>query len=674
MSEPFVSASTYQQYVVMKLQLIESATTPGEFIAYFKYPEEPGINLLDPAVSAKLYPAVVNEYNNKIYWHMFDLKLDNPSVSYYCDKSGEITIPYHAMTFQVMETSVVIRQNQHCCLPPTITLHISDADANTAVYYNTEYVAAQTGSTVVRGVITAGSYAYDIPLYYVNPATGTASRLPGYMITIYAEGVNSTGGIMYFNLTATKDIYLSFYKTAAGTLEYILDLSNFNWTEVNAEAANLGYQLKSIVVIVTDLLAQQNSQIGPITQNATVKLQNVSIKLERTVIPIALKRVYVVNSNTTYPPVTGFDVLSDKEGLIVPFEIIDNGSNAQCCAVDQIPPSHVKLELVKYYNGQLAIYAAGYGTLEIPLKKLDTATGQYYTVGTCYITIPENLTETGINTGVFTGYIEIYTVMNNGQVYAGCASPWLEDAMLIVSYVSPSIGQASAKAEFKFSQAKLELLNPETGKPMLPGNNTIYFGEPVLLKLYDPDANLDPYFNESVRIEYTVIREGTPITSGYLWLQQSDAASDYFDGVVALPNTPSQVRYFGGEVYIDMNLLFDNTPLATQYATPFEAYTGCTFCLTINFTYTDQTPYSTAAQAGIKQAESMIPTLLKQYGTLDWLLNLSECVSLQTVTASVNVQPFKGKLSIEYTVPDAEIQAAINATTGSIWQSSPRRS
>ncbi len=673
MNEPFTSSSTYQQYVVMKLQLIESPNMPGMFIAYYKYPEEPGINLLDPAVSAKLYPAVINEHNNKIYWHMYDLKLDNPSVSYYCDESGEIVIPYHPMSFQVMESSVVVRPQQHCCLPPTITLHITDADANTAVYYNGEYFATKTGSTVLRGVISAGKYAYDIPLYYVNPATGTASTLPGYMLTIYAEGVNSTGGIKYFNLTATKDIYLSFYKTASGTLEYILDLSNFNWTKVNEEAANQGYQLKNIVVIVTDNFAQQNNQIGPITQNATIKLQNVSIKLERTEIPVALKRVMLVSSNTTYPPIApgmGADVLSDKDAIIIPFEIIDNGSNTQCCAVDHIPASHVKLELVKYYNGQLAIYKAGNGTLEIPIDTINPATGQPTPVGTCYITVPQNLTETGINTGVFTGYIEIYSVMNNGQVYAGCASPWLEDAMLIVSYVSPSIGQASAKAVFKFYQAKLEVLNPENGKPMLPGNNTIYFGEPVLLKVFDPDANLDPYFNESVRVEYTVLREGVRITSGYLWLQQSNAGSDYFDGVVALPNTPGPVKYYGGEVYIDMNLLFDNTPLATQYASPFDAYTGCTFCLTVNFTYVDQTPYSTAAQAGIRQAESMIPSLLKQNGgqPLDYLYNLSECVSLQTQTATVNVVPYKGKLTIEYTIPDADVQAKLNETLGTVWQ------
>ena len=598
--------------VIKTFNLTETGAATGVFVVTF--------NLLD---NPDLWGTVLGPKDNVVDWHFKDLRLDNVALQkgvLFCDKFGSFTVPYHTAKFYIEEESVAIRYAQRCCPIPKITLHIEDADADTG-----EIV-------VVRGEVPAGSNIFNVPLYYMR--NGIPTTIPGYKITVY---VNATNGKDYklFNVTTAEPLTIAFYSVAPGKLEFDFDLTKLNWTAINEQVTSAGYQIYSIVVIVKDCMAvDSEGKPAPQQLSDSVLVQHVRIELERTTIPVAYKQV-------------GVDV-KPGDAQIIRITIYDNGSNVDCCEVDTIPASKIKLELVKVYQGQTAIYVANNSELKIPLYDVNPDGTQGALRGYCYIKVSD-LEETGADTGVFKGVIEIYSEIN-GVRYVGCPSPWLEGAKLYITYVSPSIGSDTAEATFKFLDASIQVVDPDTGEPIAKA----VMGTPIRLVIVDPDANLDLAVNESVRVEYTVQGAFGTVT-GYLWVKQTVPSSDVFNGTVTL----DAINLSEDPLYIDMNLIADNTGHP-------EIVNTCTGCFTITFTYTDETPYD---KAGIQMAEQILPQLVRLHGTLDWLAMLNyQCVQMMQKQVSIEVSPTIGKVTLEYTIDNADIQKVINAIVGSIWQ------
>ncbi len=636
------------QVPVLQLPLVESGNN-GVFTT-----------TIDPiALSSKLYPVVISETDNVIDWHLKDLRIDAYALEKYmqtgdpnwlfCDKFGSFTIPYHKMEFKIMESSVVIRNAQRCCPVPKITLHIEDQDS--------ALVNPNTGKkvdVVARTTIPAGQKVYEATLYYVDPATGNPSSLPAYTISIYVNATDGKGHYKLYNVTTAKELTIALYQVASGVLEYDLDLTRLNWTQINKMVSDDGYKIYAVVVEVTDHFAVVDNKPSAYTEAKQATVQTVAIELGRTTIPVAKKLTEAGAVNPDQATVRSGDVAQ-----LIPIKIIDNGSNLDCCKIDNISSTSVHLELIKTdKNGNRVIYVAGDGVLQIPMYQLSSDGTPQQQVATCYIEVT-NLQETSANSGVFTGTIKIYTVdQTTGDIYAGCPSPWLQNAVLKVEYVSPSIGNAEAQATFKFMDASIKVVDPATGKEI----TSAVFGTPIKVIVEDPDANLDLGYNESVKVRYDIRTLGGISATGYLWITQTKADSDMFNGSIELP----QAGIVENEVYIDMNLLATNTGRQPS------DFMGCTACLWLNFTYVDETPYD---PAGIAKAESLIPSLIKSgyanpaTGALDWLAYLTGgCVALQEKTASVWVHPVKGKVEIYYTVNSPEVQQLIAKKTGSIWQ------
>jgi hypothetical protein len=607
--------------VVMTFNLTETSASSGVF--------RTTINLLDyPA----LWGTVLSPTDNVIDWHFSDLRLDNYALqkaavkgctALYCDKFNSVTVPYHTAEFNVIETSVALRSSQRCCPIPKITLQITDPDAETGE------------DVVVRGMVPAGEDIYMIPLELLR--YGVSTGIPGYRLTIYVK--DSNGNL--YNITALENLTIAFYRIAENTIEFQLDLTKLNWTGVNAEIAAAGAEPAEIIVRITDCMAvNAEGAPEPQTLEDTVQLGAVQIEVDRTILPIAYLSVDGINWTGTCPVTRPEIEVGPTTAQIVHIEVYDNGTNVDCCEVDEIPPNAVKLVLHKEYKGQTVIHVEGDGLITVPLYDVASDGTQGSLRGFCYIEIPGPLVETGADTGVFVGELQIWSEID-GRLYAGCPSIWLNNTKLYITYVSPAIGSASAEITFKFMDAEISVVDPETNEPI----TEVKLGQPVKVIVTDPDANLDITVNETVLVEYTIEGAGIPTATSYLWLTQTDPASNTFEATV----------------YIDWYLISDHTCL---YLDP----SICTACYKITFKYIDRTPVNPSA---VQLYEQLLPGLVRENADqpLDWLAIVNEqCLPLMEKTVSIDIYPTVAKVYIEFTVERPDVQDLISETIGSIWQ------
>ena len=595
--------------VIANVTVQETGKATGVFTAKF--------NMLD---MPSIWKTVIGPRDNVLDWHFSDLRLDNRAIQLgqiFCDKFGSEIIPYHTANFYIVEDSVALRYAQRCCPIPKLTMVIEDTDADTGE------------AMVLRAEVPAGSIVYKQPLYLVR--NGVPTTIAGYKITIYVNATKDNESKL-FNVTTKEPLTIAFYSSKRGKIEFDLDLTKLNWTQINEQVTSQGYQISSIVVMVTDCMAlNADGEPEPQTQTDSAVLQKVRIELERTTLPVAY-----LEPNVDVKP---GDAQVDR------ITIYDNGSNVDCCQVDTIPASKIQLELVKIYQGQVMVKVTGTGMLNITLYDVNPDGTRGNARGYCVIEVSD-LVETAANTGVFKGKIEIYSVVD-GVRYAGCPSPWLHGAKLYVTYVSPSIGSDTKEVTFEFMDADIKIYD-------MDGNEITeaVMGTPVRVVVTDPDANLDNAVNESVRVKYTL--QGMIMSGeGYIWVAQTDSSSDKFDGSVTL----ERIGITEDPLYIDMNLVANNTG---------NSPTSCSGCFSLTFTYTDKTPYD---QAGIQSAENVLPTLKRLYGTLDWLAILNyQCVQMMTKQYSIAVNPVRGSVSISYTVNDTAIQAVMKDEIGTAMQ------
>ena len=630
--------------------------------------------VIDPLkYASQLYPAVINEYDNVINWHMLDLRVDSET-TYLCNKfdgdvvgNPAIIVPFHTMSFNVVEDQVTIRYQYQCCPIAKITLHVVDADSD-RVFPPSDVVA--------RAEVPPNTPITNVWINYTyyDAAAGkyVITKLPAYNLSIYAVMKTPDNKTVEVPVTTANnaELYLAFHRVARNTIELQINLTLINWTSLNEYAAANGLTITGIKVYLTDRFAVNKQQAPePYTASDYTKIQSVSISIDRTVIPIADKL-----TTATGAPEANVDAPNGNTAQIIHVTVTDDGRNFNCCEVDTISSNEVHIELIKTdKNGRVLIYVAGDGQISIPLYQINPDGTKGSQVGECYIEL-SNLVETGANTGVFTGVLKIYYEnATDGLTYAGCPSSWLNGSILRLTYISPTLGRASTSAVLAFEDAKIMVVDPNNWNKEI---TTVKFGTPVKVIVYDPDANLDNQAAEGVRVEYKVYTLGGKYVTGYLWIYQLPNETDtaWFRGNATLRDAyyafsgsnPAPGRIvpikFGSqyvnmtlydEVYIDFNLLNDYSN-APNVILP----NPCSYCMWINFTYVDQTPNDAKA---IQLAQSLIPKFVASNNgqPLDWAAVIGGCVSPKEHVASVHVEPSKGKVYLYYTVDDADTQAVI---------------
>ena len=429
------------------------------------------LNLL----TSGLYPTIFNENDNKLNWTMQEIRLDNPPSTTYCDRSGAFTIQYHNATVKTAEASVILRQATRCCPVLKLTLQIDDQDVLMG-YPSTIPVATKR--------IYAGMYLTNVTAKYIyyDGNSMTVTDVPAIMFSLYLVGVNETNGTMAVPLEAINSFTLSFYQVGSNMIQAQIPLDQVNWKDANSQLVSQGYNPKYIEVVYYDLFTT-SLKIKKI--ELKVPIQKVDMELDRYELPVTARTLEPTNM---YTNITG------PEYQVVHITVYDQGANTNCCNINTTSAKTIELTLSKYDArlGKTIIIKSGNGSIAIPLKERLTNGTYSSKIGYCYMNVTD-LTETGPNTGVFTGELLIYSVITiNGKTYhiPGCPSPWLNGATLTLKYVSPAVGYSERTITFKVEDAKL------TVEP----SDTAIYGKPITITVNDPDANLDNTVNESIPV------------------------------------------------------------------------------------------------------------------------------------------------------------------------------
>ena len=578
---------------------VETGPSTGVFVVY--------INLLMDG----LYPGAFNEEDNTIYWNFTEIRIDDctqcpPTVV--CFHKGSFKVQYHPATFNIVEEEVVLREAQRCCPVQKITLEIEDMDLNVAY------------TPVAVATIPAGSLLYEITAYYKykDPVTGEVytTSVPALSFSVYLKGVNAEGEEKLYNVTTTDLMAVTFRKVD-GKIVAEIDLSKVNWGAVNAMATAEGYTLTHVVVYYTDIFSvDEAGNVGPQVLVDSVAIQAVKLEVSRDTLPVAFRETggivglfqdYVLGGEFCPVQVRG------ETAQVVEVTLYDNGTNINCCEVETVPRSNIELTLKKYSEqvDDIVVYASDSGHLHVPL--VDEANN---TIGMCYFELTD-LVETGIDTGVFTGELRVYSIVN-GVPVAGCPSLWLEGAVLELYYVSPSIGDASVSIKFEVMGATLEVSSTE-----------VKFGESLTITITDPDANLALDVNETT---YLQIGFQCPGVTGFVIAQQCI-------GLEAVNETANVY-----ETTIIVDSTFVNQP-----------------CQILQLYYEDRTPRDPST---LTYAEGELRTHYIELGKnpvhylMVFLQEPQECPTCPLPTQliqEVQVRPDKGEISLYYRIEVADI-------------------
>ena len=570
------------------------------------------LNLL----TSGLYPTIFNENDNKLEWNMKEIRIDSCTTCN-CDRSGVFTIQYHDATIKAAEASVILRQAVQCCPVLKLTLQIEDQDVLMG-YPSTIPVATVK--------INAGMYLTNITANYVyyDGSSMTVTNVPAIMFSLYLVGVNEQNKTKAVALEALNSFTLSFYQVSNDMIQAQIPLDQVNWEDANSQLVSNGYNPKYIEVVYYDLFTT-NLKIKKI--ELQVPIQKVDMELDRYELPIVARLHYTGTISDYYTDVDG------PAYQAVHVTIYDEGANRNCCAIDTIPADMITLTLSKYSSvvDATVFKASNTAMLTIPLKeRLDNGSYLSTDIGTCYIEVSD-FTETGINTGEFTGELHIWSEIHTSTgtfIIPGCPSPWLDGATLTLHYTSPAVGYAEKTITFHVKDASLSV--SPTGE--------VKFGTKVTVTVNDPDANLDNKVNESViaRLGLYCPTTGKIIGEQYIWLSAVAANSTTYEG----------------------SFIVD-----THYAQP---------CTRIQIFYIDPTPYD---KGSLSFADQLLKEAWVDNGKnpVDWLLYFSSSyVPTESPAAGVNavsfapaakavhsetlsVMPETGKVKVYYDVPVLDI-------------------
>ena len=570
---------------------------------------EVSLNLL----TSGLYPTIFNENDNKLEWNMQEIRIDNTTTTFYCNRSGTFTIQYHDATVKAVEASVVLRQATQCCPVLKLTLQVDDQDILMG-YPSTIPVATVK--------VDAGMYLTNVTANYVyyDGSSMTITDVPAIMFSLYLVGVNETNGTMAVPLEATNSFTLSFYQVGSNMIQAQIPLDQVNWKDANNQLVSSGYNPKYIEVVYYDLFTT-SLEIKKI--ELKVPIQKVDMELDRYELPVAARLHYTGTISDYYTDVDG------PAYQVVHITIYDEGANKNCCGVDTIGAGNITLTLSKYNSvvGATVLEASDTAMLAIPLKeRLDNGSYLSTNIGTCYIEVTD-LTETGVNTGEFTGELYIWSEITTSAgtfIIPGCPSPWLDGATLTLHYTSPAVGYAERTITFHVKDASLSV--SPTGE--------VKFGTEVTVTVNDPDANLDNQVNESViaRLGLYCPMTGRIIGEQYIWLHAVAANSTTYEGSFVVD---------------------------THYAQP---------CTRLQIFYIDPTPYDAGS---LSFADQLLKEAWVDNGKspVDWLLYFSSnYVPTESPAAGVNavsfapaakavhsetisVVPEVGKVEVYYDVP-----------------------
>ncbi len=529
-----------------------------------------------------------------------EIRVDDPQTRVYCTVEGTLKVDYYSLEeFDVAEETITVRQAIKCCPPLKITIKVKDRDLNLP---ETDIVA------VAR--IAANSSLHDIVAYYYY---GGNTSVPAVVFSIYA--IDSEGNT--YDLTTIDDLTIYFVKDAEGYITATIDLSKVDWAKVNLQAE---YMLANITVVYYDLF---NPQLEPKNYTDNVMLQRVDIEVDRTTIPISFRIVDSTNSDSTAllgacPACAPWRVDTyESTAQVIHITIYDDGANRDCCEIDTIPPSGTSLsdwltlKIVK--NGvELALERVTPNLYEANLSTIH-ADGSWSIVGKCYFEL-SNFTETGVNTGVFTGTLKIWAVIQLQDVtirVAGCPSSWLEGAKLVLEYKGVAIGYAIEEIPFKTYTAEISI-----------NATSVHYGDALLIRVVDPDANLDPTVNETVTVEISFYCPLTRRTvPSYVNLTEVDEDAGIFEAVIVVD------QYYAKEC-------------------------GNLFCAELNVIYVDRTPY---VETTLTYADQLFEQNLTR-GVLVGLLTFSECDCGQVlIGTSFVVLPYNGTITITYVVDKDEL-------------------
>ncbi|BEP16948.1 hypothetical protein PYJP_03000 [Pyrofollis japonicus] len=581
-----------ESIAVMNVTLVETGPNTGVF-------ESDDISILP------LYGKAFNETINTITLNTTELRIDSCSGPCNCTTQRTIELQYHEGSITVEPDSLTLRVPQKCCPVQTLTIKIKDADLLFDV---------DDGTVIAATRISTGTNMSEI---IANYTVAGGQKVPALGLSVYMVGANNKGKEMVVNLTSVKDFILEFYKEG-DTVKAVLPLDYLNWTGAVATLRGSGYEPEKIMIIYRDIFTPD---LEPKDHVFNVTLSPVDMKLDRDTLPVA-GRVYSPTTN-----VNNYDYgYVNGTAQVIHVAVYDNASNTNCCEIDTIKSSNITLKLVKLVGTDTMILTSNTSILKVQLKLSDNTT-----VGTCYIKATD-LTETGPDTGVFTGKILIYSKVGD-ETIAGCPSPWLDGAKLVITYNSPSSKSVSKEVTFKLEQATVEITP----------SGSATFGTKVKIRVYDPDANLDNRINDTT---YIVVGQCCPTTGALITPPEPH--------VIPLHEVAPNSSIFEGEFVLD------------------EGYANV--CGTLCIRYVDPTPKDTTIQ---QQAM----TLLKQEyannnkNPLDWLLYFgskyipsgSDETQLQVgdkplIVNNIFVKPEKGSIELYYTMPQLDWNGYVDVT------------
>ncbi|NOZ89603.1 MAG: hypothetical protein GXO15_06735 [Crenarchaeota archaeon] len=596
----------------------------GNQLMVYGLQEVGGPNTADFAVMLSIFDlynvGAISQTDNVVSYIFTEVRVDDPNAITVCYRNETFTVQYNMMTLDAVEKEVVLRDVIRCCPPLKITIVLTDKDLDLPIN-----PSVPMGTAVAATYVTAGSTLTGLVLnYWFN---GADQGVPALNMSIYL--VDEAGN--EYQLTATADFSIVFEAQGGGVAKAIIDLSKVNWGEVNEQAVAAGHKLVKIKVVVQDIYNPDFNTSRWL--KACASLQNTTITLDRSELPISFR---IVDSNFTTNQITSlascpgcYPWINDtrnSDAQVVYIEIYDPGANKNCCEIDTIPNTAVNMSLVLYYpNGEYTVFNVNTGSAEVPIYAIET-NGNWTRRGYCKFELSPEFTETGPNSSVFTGMLRIYSYIDvdgDGTLdirVAGCPSIWLEGAKLKLHYTSPAIGFDEKAILFKTMDASLEARNLDNVNA-----SVIQYGDTVMIKVVDPDANLDNRVNESVMVELSfycpLIRDVVPHS---VWLEENGSDTGVFVAYITIDS-----RYAG----------------ACQDL----------YCAPITVTYIDRTPVNpTTLQYGIQQLQQ---NLSINNGEIKGLLVFAECdcnkVRLETTLQHV---PYKGEVRILYTVPGATDQ------------------
>ncbi len=604
--------------------LLNITDEQGNQLTIYNLTEVGGPNTADFAVLLNIFDlykvGAISPTDNVVSYIFTEVRVDDPNAITICYRNETFTVQYNMMTLDTVEKEVVLRDVIRCCPPLKITVVLTDKDLDLPTNPN-----VPMGSTVAATYVTTGSTLTGLVLnYWFN---GANQEVPALNMSIYL--VDEAGN--EYQLTATADFSIVFEAQGGGVAKAIIDLSKVNWGEVNARAVAAGHKLVKIKVVVKDIYNPDFNTSRWL--KACASLQNATITLDRSELPISFRIVdsnFTINDITSlascpgcYPWIT--DTHGKAQAQVVYISIYDPGANKNCCAAENISSDTINMSLVLYYpNGEYTVFNVNNGSIEVPIYAIE-ANGTWTRRGYCKFELSPLFNETAPNSSTFVGSLKIYSYIDvdgDGTLdirVAGCPSIWLEGAKLKLHYTSPAIGFDEKVILFKTMDASLEARNLDNVNA-----SVIQYGDRVMIKVVDPDANLDNRVNESVMVELSfycpLIRD---MVRHFVWLEENGSDSNVFVAYITIDS-----RYAG----------------ACQDL----------YCAPITVTYIDRTPVNpTTLQYGIQQLQQN----LSIYGEIKGLLVFAEC-DCNKVRHETTLQyvPYKGEVRILYTVPGATDQ------------------